>query len=230
MSIRSDLLQISLLQVAFLGRCSYSLCVPSRNIVRQDQDDSYYHVYVRGISKGVIFNEATDKEYFLYLISRHLSLAPCVTRLGYIYPHFREKVELITFCLMDNHFHLLFYQLESGALSCLMKSVMVAYVSYFNQKYRRRGPLFESRFKASIIDDDIYLLHISRYIHLNPRSWRHFKYSSLHYIGRATEPDWLQTERLLRLHDSRNEYVTFVAEYEGRKIVLEQIKDELANM
>ena len=67
---------------------------------------------------------------------------------------------------MDNHFHLLFYQKDRSTLSALMKSVMVACSAYFNRKYKRTGPLFENRFKATLVNKDAYLLHVSRYIHL----------------------------------------------------------------
>lgn len=135
--------------------------MPYRNTVRFDANNSYYHVYVRGISKSVIFRKDTDKDYFLYLLSRHLSVKPVKNKQGYIYPHFRDQIELLSYCLMDNHFHLLVYQAEKGKLSAMMKSIMVAYSAYFNRTYKRTGSLFESRFKASLITSDNYLLHIS---------------------------------------------------------------------
>ncbi|HET8709098.1 MAG TPA: transposase [Candidatus Saccharimonadales bacterium] len=204
--------------------------MPSRNIRRFDLPESYYHVYNRGINKAIVFAEPADKEYFLYLLSRHLSLEPVTNKQGYTYPHYRGKLELLSFCLMDNHFHLLFYQVEAGTLTEMMKSVAVAYSVYFNRKHQRRGPLFESRFMASRISDNSYLQHISRYIHLNPRSWRRFKFSSLHYIEHWNEPDWLQTERLLALFASRTEYLEFVADYRENARILDEIKHELANL
>lgn len=204
--------------------------MPSRNTVRQDAPDSYYHVYARGVAKSVIFRDRADKDYFLYLLTRHLSIDPVANKQGYTYPHFRNKVELLCFCLMDNHFHLLFYQIDQGSLSTLMKSVMVAYSAYFNRRYQRTGPMFESRFKSSRINQEAYLLHVSRYIHLNPRSWKRFPHSSLRYIRQATEPEWLQTDKILDLHPSRQAYLQFVEDYEGHKKILDELKSELANM
>ena len=204
--------------------------MPSRNIVRKDSDHTYYHVYARGISKGEVFREPQDKDYFLYLLSRHLSIEQVSSRLGYAYRNFRGQVELLTFCLMDNHFHLLFYQVERGTLSELMKSILVAYTAYFNRKYKRTGPLFESRFKASAIQNDAYVQHISRYIHLNPRGWKRFAYSGLLYIRNSSEPEWLQTERILVQHRDRDSYIEFVSDYEDHKAMLDQIKNDLANL
>lgn len=202
--------------------------MPSRNTSRQDLPDSYYHVYTRGNNRMNIFVDPSDKDYFLYLVSRHLSNVPIFSKQGYEYPHYRNKIELLAYCLMDNHIHLLVYQIEPRTLSQLMRSVMTAYSSYFNRKHLRTGPLLESRFKASLIDRDSYLLHISRYVHLNPRDWRKYSHSSLKHIRKATEPDWLQSERLLAEYGSRDEYVQFVADYEENKQVLSEIKKQLA--
>lgn len=201
----------------------------SRNTVRIDVADSYYHVYARGINKEIIFREAADKEYFLYLVSRHLSLKPVVNNSGYTYPHFRNNLELLSYCIMNNHFHLLFYQIRPGTVSMFMKSVMVAYSVYANRKYKRTGSLFENRFKASLINREDYLLHVSRYIHLNPRNWKRFPYSSLRYIQHANEPEWLQTEKILNHHNSRQSYLEFVADYVEYKEILAEIKRQLAN-
>src|SRR5215212_5981284 len=114
--------------------------MPSRNITRQDVSDAYYHVYTRGISKGNIFLDPADKEYFLYLLSRHLSIKSATSKKGHAYRHFRGQVELLTYCLMDNHIHLLLYQADQGALSGLMRSVLIAYTTYFNRTYKRSGP------------------------------------------------------------------------------------------
>ena len=204
--------------------------MPSRNTVRQDLAESYYRVYARGVNRGDIFRNSPDKDYFLYLLARYLSAKPQSNKQGYCYPHFRGQLELLSYCLMGNHFHLLFYQIREGALSDLMKSIMVAYSAYFNRKYALRGPLFESRFKAVLINKDDYLLHISRYIHLNPRSWKYFPYSSLAYIRKGNEPDWLQTGRLLSQHVSRAAYLEFVGDYEQYKRTLDEVKRELVDL
>ncbi|MGH7195958.1 MAG: transposase [Candidatus Saccharimonadales bacterium] len=204
--------------------------MPSRNTTRFDSPDSYYHVYARGASKGNIFLESADKDYFLYLFSRYLSHKQVTSKSGVAYPHHRDHVELLAYCLMDNHFHLLIFQHEIGALSAFMKSIMTSYSAYFNRKYKRSGHLFENRYKSSRITSDAYLLHISRYIYLNPRSWKYYPYSSLIHIRRASEPEWLQNERVLAQHATRQAYLEFVADYEENLNMLAEIKHELANL
>lgn len=204
--------------------------MPSRNIVRIDMPDTYYHVYFRGVDKSEIFRSDEDKDYFLHLLSRYLSKKQIINKKGYGYHHYRGQLELLSYCLMDNHVHFLVYQSQQASLSAFIKSLLTAYVNYFNKRYKRRGPLFESRFKAAVVNRDEYLLHVSRYIHLNPRSWKRYKHSSLHHIAKGTEPEWLQTERVLSLHTSRQAYVNFVADYEKSKKDVDSIKSNLANM
>lgn len=204
--------------------------MPSRNISRIDTADSYYHVYSRGINKQAIFADDEDKSYLLHLISRHLSKKPKLSKSGYLYPNFNRELELLTYCIMDNHFHFLLYQKEAGILKSFMQSILSAYTAYYNKKHDRRGPLFESRYKSSIINKDEYLLHVSRYIHLNPRSWMNYRFSSFKNIREGTESEWLNSEKVLVNHSSRNEYAKFVNDYEENKRILSEIKTELANL
>lgn len=87
-------------------------------------------------------------------------------------PHHHKKyeseIELVAYCLMPNHFHLLIKQSSSLSMTSFLRSVTTRYVLYFNKKYERVGPLFQGRYKAVLVEKDEYLLHLSRYIHLNP--------------------------------------------------------------
>lgn len=80
-----------------------------------------------------------------------------------------------------------------------------------------------------LIDTDTYLLHISRYIHLNPQNWKRFPFSSLQYYSSKTGPNWLCTEKILALFQNRSEYLEFVEDYEENKQIREEIKHLLAN-
>lgn len=110
-----------------------------------------------------------------------------------------------------------------------MRSLMTSYSRYFNLKYKRTGPLFESRYKAVRLDNDSYLQHITRYIHLNPRLWQTYRYSSLNYYRAGREPEWLNTSKVLELFLSRKDYLEFVADYEEQKDMLAELKHQLAN-
>lgn len=203
--------------------------MPSRNVLKIDIPDSYYHVYARGRGRQDIYHDDEDYRVFLNLFKRHLSIEAITDNYNVPYIHLRGELELLCYCLMPNHFHLLLYQIEQSAMSRLMRSVMVGYTRYYNKKYATSGSLFESTYKASRVSSDAYLQHISRYIHLNPKQWRTYEYSSLAYYERGNSPEWLQPDRIIELFPSRKGYKEFVQDYEEYKAVLDGIKHELAS-
>ena len=203
--------------------------MPSRNVLKIDVAEQYYHVYARGASRQNIFLEPVDYEVYLKLFRRYLSSEEIRDSAGIPYTKLHESIELLCYCLMPNHFHLLVYQIDEGAMQRLMHGVMTVYSRYFNKKYQRSGSLFESRYKASLITSDTYLFHVSRYIHLNPKTWRNYPYSSLRYYAHPHSEDWLHEERIIDLFKNRTKYMEFVADYEAAKAVLDTIKHELAN-
>ena len=203
--------------------------MPSRNVQKVDAPKTYYHIYARGVSKQRIFNAPQDYHFFLSLFDRYLSAKPRKNSAGIVYPHFRDRVKLLAYCLMGNHFHMLIYQQEARAMAELMQCIMASYSRYFNRTYKRSGPLFESRYKASVVGNEVYLEHLSRYIHLNPRYWKRYPYSSFIYYLRGDQPEWLHTDQVLGMFKNPNEYAQFVADYEQNKIALEKIKHLLAD-
>ncbi len=197
--------------------------------MRFDVPENYYHVYARGNSRNRIFRDEQDYLMFLHLFARYLSPEEAKDPYGVSYPNFYNRVDLLAYCLMPNHFHLLVYQRQAKTLTSLMQSIMTSYSRYFNKKYNRTGALFESRFRASVISDDTYLMHITRYIHLNPRDWRNYEYSSLPYYLQRAQETWLRPERILELFPSQQNYLDFVADYEENKKMMDILKKELAN-
>jgi putative transposase len=203
--------------------------MPSRNILKQDASDSFYHVYARGSNRQRIFREPADFEKFLKLFSRYLSLEETKNNVGISFPNYSNRLELNAFCLMPNHFHLLIYQRQQGVMTQFMRSLLTSYSMYFNKKYKRSGPLFESRYKASLISDDAYLEHITRYIHLNPQLWQQYEYSSLPYYLHQISDDWIRTKRIDERFSTPNEYLQFVQDYVQNKEMLDILKHELAD-
>lgn len=80
----------------------------------------------------------------------------------------RYGMEVHAWVLMTNHFHLLVTPIEENAISLAIQHTGRIYVPYFNQTHERTGALFEGRFRASLIEEDEYLLNCLRYIELNP--------------------------------------------------------------
>ncbi len=79
-------------------------------------------------------------------------------------------VNIIAYCLMPTHLHLILAQLKDEGISLFMQNLLNSYTRYFNAKNERIGPLWQGRFKSILIQSDEQLLHLTRYIHLNPTS------------------------------------------------------------
>ncbi len=135
--------------------------------------DEYYHVYNRGVEKRLIFLDKNDKDRFLRLLFLANSTKPVVYKLVQRQPLDKvdrggKLVAIGAYCLMPNHFHLLLKETTEGGMSLFMEKLTTSYAKYFNKKYQRVGPLFQSRFKAGHLTRDEQLKYLYAYIHLNP--------------------------------------------------------------
>ena len=88
-------------------------------------------------------------------------------------------VQVIAYCLLPTHMHLVLKQLKENGISRFMADIKNSYSRYFNLNHRRKGPLWEGRFKNVLIDNAEDLAHLTRYIH------RHSVHSSLSNIPEA---------------------------------------------
>lgn len=186
--------------------------MPTKNTRKAYAPDTYYHIYTRGVNKQAIFKDEADKVFFLGLLKRYLSKERSKRTKHAPYASYADCLDLLAYCLMNNHIHLLFYQHdEPRAIAALMRRVLTTYSMYFNRKYSRVGPLFQSRYLASQIDNDAYLHHISRYIHRNPAMWSEYPFSSLRYYMGDVHADWVKPKAILELFDdSPKRYMEFV--------------------
>lgn len=197
--------------------------MPAKNRIKQYIKDGYYHVYNRGVEKREIFQDQQDYSTFLsYLKTYLLPKDENALRTSLVDPNlpwqekgkilkllhlnnFADEMELLCFCLVPNHFHLLLKQLDDYSLSKLMASLSTRYSMYFNRKYKRVGPLFQDIYKAVLVETDVQLLHLSRYIHLHalqgpalqgkPRS------SYPNYLGSVSQ-EWVKPGEILAFFKS----------------------------
>jgi len=182
--------------------------MPCRNIIKTYDSNSYYHIYNRGVEKRKIFIDDQDFATFENLLKRYLSDKPIKDSRGRNYIFLGDKVSLIAFCLMPNHFHMMIYQTELDSITKLLRSVCSSYVTYFNNKYNRVGTLFQGNFKAIQIKDESYLLFLTRYIHRNPADYLEYEWSSLDYWLEKKNADWLDYEIICDM--SPTEYLDFI--------------------
>ena len=119
---------------------------------RKQSESDIYHVFNRGVSHCIIFEDDEDRRMFLKLLSSATA---------------EFNARLHAWCLMDNHVHLLIEEpLEE--LSNLMRRLNSGYALYFNLTHGRSGHLFQGRFHSEPVDSDAYLMTVIRYIHQNP--------------------------------------------------------------
>lgn len=130
---------------------------------------------------------------------------------------------------MDNHYHLLLETPEPN-LSKTMQWISTSYAQYFNTKRKRRGHLFQARFKSILVEADEYFRHLSRYIHLNPlkakmvEELEEYKWSSYNaFVGTVKKPDWLEIGWMLSTFgktkkEKYKKYKEFVESVDIRKI------------
>lgn len=127
----------------------------------------YYHVYNRGNNRSRVFFESANYGFFLSRLRRyHLgegSQTSEVFKTSEVY----RPASFIAYCLMPNHYHFL-VQPHDDAFSHRMQLLTISYTKAINERYQRVGALFQGAFRAKRIDRPEYLLHLSRYIHLNP--------------------------------------------------------------
>ena len=205
-----------------------------------------YHIFNRSVARQPIFVSQRDYTRALETINFYRYSKPPLRYSYYnrLIPQEKQNffknlstnqepsLEILAFCLMPNHVHLLIKQREDNGISNLMRNFQHSYSKYFNLKNNRVGALFQAMFKAIRIETEEQLLHVSRYIHLNPVSSSLIKLESLEnypwtsfreYAGKL-EPKHVQPEQILNFFKSRNHYKEFIFDQAGYQQQLESIK------
>jgi len=132
----------------------------------------YYHVYSRGADRRLTFYDDHDRERFIRSMIAFNDLNNKEKKLSRLkcrpVTSTRPLVKILSYALMPNHHHFLVRQLVDDGIGLYMQRIGAGYACYFNKRHKRTGCLWESEYKAVRIETDAQLLHISRYIHLNP--------------------------------------------------------------
>ncbi len=206
-----------------------------------------FHILNRGVDKRDIFLDDQDYTRFIHDLFEFNDVE-AVLNLNRSFnggqlmdlrnPSIRKPrkfiVEILAFCLMPNHFHLMLRQKEDGGITKFMRRLGIGYANYFNQKYERTGTLFQGRFKSILVTEENHFIHLPYYIHFNPldlteSDWRtgkindyqkamsflnSYRWSShLDYIGQKNFPSVTQREFLLKVFNSSEDYKKGVANW-----------------
>ncbi|MFH1283489.1 MAG: transposase [bacterium] len=144
-------------------------------------DNHVYHVFTRSIAEYNIFRSDNDFQRFINTINYYSAEIPPCKFSGYLRLFDKSRseimatitnsakiVKILSFCIMPTHLHLVLEQLKENGISKFVNTVLISYSKYFNTKYERKGPLWEGRFKNVLVETNEQLLHLTRYVHLNP--------------------------------------------------------------
>lgn len=174
--------------------------------LRIEYPGALYHITSRGNEKKTLFLDDSDRIKFLGILENY---------------HERYGILIHSYVLMDNHYHLVI-ETPTGNLLKVMHGINSGYTGYFNRKYGRVGHLFQGRYKGILVDKDVYLLQLSRYVHLNPVSSNLiekpelYKWSSYPgYVGKSKEVKWVEYSWILsqfgrNKQETRKKYKEFV--------------------
>lgn len=155
--------------------------------LRHAYPGAIYHIINRGSRRDKIFRKAGDKEEFLNRLEQVTS---------------KYEGIIFCYCLMDNHYHLLI-QTPHANISDIMKNLQGGYANWFRSRYGQVGPLFQSRYKSVVVEDESYLVTLSAYIHLNPVRAKmvgtpeEYEWSSYSQYLNQTSSDLLNPARIL---------------------------------
>ncbi len=173
-------------------------------------ENAHYHVMARGMRQEKIFYENRDREVFLNKADENFK---------------KYRVVCYAYCLMENHYHF-FIKTVLPNLPQVMHYLNSSYTNWFKAKYKIIGPLFQGRYKSTLVDEDHYALVLSAYIHLNPirngisTALEDYKWSSFNsYIGKTKSFDWLDTDFILSYFNKKKEkYKQFVYKQIGKDL------------
>ena len=165
--------------------------------LRVEYSGACYHVINRGNRRNQVFFSNSDYELFLKKMAEYLEL---------------YEIELFAYCLMPNHYHL-FLRTSQANLGSFMQAFNTSFTILMNKKHDENGHLFQGRYKAQLVESELYKNVLSRYIHLNPvkvkssknillpnlqKQLRNYKWSSFkYYLGIAENPKWLNRAFIL---------------------------------
>lgn len=167
--------------------------------LRLEYEGAFHHVMNRGRNHQPIFHDADYFEAFLTTLKE-----AC------------ERYDAIfhAYCLMTNHYHLLI-ETPKANLSQIMQHINGKYTQWHNRKKGKDGTLFRGRYKSVLVDQDSYLLQLSRYIHRNPlevkkemvEQLKDYPWSSYPaFINQAKAPSWLSREKTYQMHGHQHRY------------------------
>jgi REP element-mobilizing transposase RayT len=219
-----------------------------RNIIFSENE--FYHIYNRGVDKRNVFNNGKDVERFFQSMLMFNTIEPIGSIFENSFNHRKTKqtskpkevkvlVNFTAYCLNPNHYHFIIQQVAEKGVEKFMHRLGTGYTKYFNAKNKRTGSLFQGKFKATHIESNDHLLHLSAYVNLNGRVHQLGSRASklvknrsswLEYLGQSNDI-FCKKDIILGQFKNSDEYKKFALETLERVIQrkgeLKEIKDYL---
>lgn len=165
-------------------------------IARKNLETGYFHVMAQGIKKENIFYKNEYKEKYIYLMKFFTK---------------NQKIDLICYCVMNNHVHMIIYANDINNLTSFMKKLNTTYAINYNKEENRVGYVFRNRFESKEIYNQDYLTKCIKYVHMNPvkagivRKEKNYKYSS--YNDYINKKGIITDELLKKIFNSKYNYL-----------------------
>jgi len=221
--------------------------MPGRDIVLAK--NQYYHVFNRGVDSQKIFS--CERDYFQFLdriaYYRNKNLTIRFSQLSDLPLSIKSEIlsklankkdfliDIVAYCLMPNHFHFLLKQNLENGISKFVSNFSNSYTRYYNIKHKRVGPILQGKFKAVLVNSDEQILHLSRYIHLNPypsgivkniQELLIYPYSSMaEYLNKRK--GICKTDIIMEQFNDDNNYRKFVTDQADYQLNLQLIKKQI---
>lgn len=212
--------------------------MPYRNPILTN--DEYYHIFNRSLNNYPILSKRSQARIFFQAMEYYLNPKPPIkfsiyrkSRNSYEINYKVSLVKIIAYCLMPTHFHILLQQVKSDGIKKYMQRLTNSFSHYFNTRNERKGFLFEGPFKAVRVESDEQLLHLSRYIHLNPvteylvENPEDWIYSSYNVYLKKEKLPFIDPASVLSFFKSPEDYKEFVEARKNYQRELGKIKNLL---
>ncbi len=184
-------------------------------IARKNLESGFFHIMVQGIKKEEIFYKNEYKQKYIELAKIFLE---------------KQDVKLISYCVMNNHVHMIIYSENIKELTKFMERLNTTYAIHYNKNENRVGYVYRDRFKSKMLYNQDYLTKCIKYIHMNPvkarivRQEKDYKYSSYNdYINK----NGIVTEEMLQeIFNSKYNYLKRFLQIEYNEELFEEVEKE----
>lgn len=227
--------------------------MPSKNTIKVYIENSYYHIYNRGVEKRLIFLDQQDYSVFLNYLKEYLlpkdeeALRKLLADPNTSYKekgkiikllqlnNFYGEITLLSYCLMPNHFHFFIKQKSALSIDKFMQSLCTRYTMYFNRKYKRVGSLSQGVYKAVLVKTEEQFLYLSKYIHQQAlalqgetlQSWKQ-PCSFPEYTG-LRKTSWIKPQEVLNYFSKTNptlSYKSFILEQDNFVVIENHVLED----